>query len=41
MIYSTLISGCEDAYNGVNKEILKDSKKYESVQELMEMNMEE
>lgn len=41
VIYSTLISGCEDDYNGVNKEILKDSKKYGSVQELMEMNMEE
>ena len=41
MIYSTLISGCEDAYNGVNKEILKNFKKYKSVQELIEMNMEE
>ena len=38
VIYSTLISGCEDAYDGVNKEILK---KYKSVQELIEMNMEE
>lgn len=41
VIYSTLISGCEDAYNGVNKEILKNFKKYKSVQELIEMNMEE
>lgn len=37
VIYSTLISGCEDMYNGINKKVLKEFKKYKSVEELLEI----
>ena len=41
VIYSSLISGYENSYNGINKNILRELKKYKSVEELMETNLEE
>ena len=41
VIYSSLISGYEDSYNGINKNVLQKFKKYKSVEELMETNLEE
>ena len=38
VIYSTMIEGFENAYNGINKEVLKDIPKYKSVEELLEHN---
>lgn len=38
VIYSTMIEGCENAYNGINKEVLTDIPKYKSVEELLEHN---
>lgn len=40
VIYSTLISGCEDAYNGINVEVLQKFKKYKSVEDLINSNTE-
>lgn len=41
VIYSSLISGYEDSYNGINKNVLRGFKKYKSVEELMETNLKE
>lgn len=35
VIYSTLIEGYENAYNGINKEILMDVPKYKNVEDLL------
>ena len=41
VIYSSLISGYENSYNGINKNVLRGFKKYKSVEELMETNLKE
>ena len=41
VIYSSLISGYEDSYNGINKKVLREFQKYKSVEELMETDLEE
>lgn len=38
VIYSTLIEGCEDAYNGINREALRNIPKYKNVEELLKHN---
>ena len=42
VIYSSLISGYEDSYNGINKNVLQKFKKYKSVVgNCIETNLEE
>lgn len=41
VIYSSLISGYEDSYNGISKNVLRGFKKYKSVEELMKTNLKE
>lgn len=41
VIYSSLISGYEDSYDGINKKVLRDFQKYKSVEELIRANLEE